>query len=73
MGNNRTYFFKTHEEKKLTRQLEILVRFNMITEDEKDGLLELVYSENQPDINIVQCLIDSHIENIEQKIEQLKK
>jgi len=67
------YFFANGRDRCVTRGLDALLKFHMIDQEARDGLLDLYYEGQDEDKKIVEALIDSHIEASDQKVKDLEK
>jgi hypothetical protein len=67
------YFFSSLREKRVTRSLNALLKFDMIDQEARDGLLNLYYDGQDEDKNMVESVIDAHIAASEEKVYELER
>lgn len=67
------YFFKTREEKKVTRQLQACVDLGWLSQEDCNGFLNLYYTEDPTNMLLVESFIDAQLEASDERIKELKK
>ena len=65
------YFFKSTDEKLVTRQLEACVKVGWLSQEHCDGFLNLYYTEDPTNITLVKAFIDAQLEASHEKIVEL--